>query len=636
MRRLKCALTMMTWLIAAIACLALYAMAVPASAEPAPRVSAAAEVKRVMVLHSFGRDFKPWSEYGKFIRSELARQSPWPIDIFDHSLATARLGGEGVEGAFVEYLRALFAKHPLDLLVSIGAPAAGLVQRHRKQLFGDTPMVLTAIDQRRVQFSDLTVNDAVVAVRINYLAAFENIVRVLPDTENVMVVVGTSPIEKFWKETIAKEVEPLTDRIKLSWTDHLSFDQLLKDASKLPPRTAIFWELMIVDAAGVVHEGNAAIAKLHAVASAPIFSYDEAFFGEGMVGGPFLHVIDTSRRTAEVAVRILAGERAGYIKLAPIQFAGPMFDWRQLQRWNISEAQLPPGSEIRFRQLSAWGQYRWQILAIAAAVLFQFMLIHWLLYERRRRQQSEAVARNTLFELSHMNRVATGSELTASIAHEVMQPLTGMVSSANAGLRWLSGEKPDVDKVRAVLSQIVAAGHRTAEVVRAIRAVFKRETVNYQPVEMNRLILEVLDLVKGDLVEHGVSVETQLNENLPAIMGDPIQLQQVVLNLVINAIDAMSSLPSEAQVLRVRTDIEAGGVGVSVEDTGPGVTPETLDQMFKPLFSTKTKGMGLGLAICRSIVEAHHGTISASHHATGLIVKFYLPVNQPGDEDGRT
>lgn len=282
----------MTWLIAAIACLALYAMAVPASAEPAPRVSAAAEVKRVMVLHSFGRDFKPWSEYGKFIRSELARQSPWPIDIFDHSLATARLGGEGVEGAFVEYLRALFAKHPLDLLVSIGAPAAGLVQRHRKQLFGDTPMVLTAIDQRRVQFSDLTVNDAVVAVRINYLAAFENIVRVLPDTENVMVVVGTSPIEKFWKETIAKEVEPLTDRIKLSWTDHLSFDQLLKDASKLPPRTAIFWELMIVDAAGVVHEGNAAIAKLHAVASAPIFSYDEAFFGEGMVGGPFLHVID--------------------------------------------------------------------------------------------------------------------------------------------------------------------------------------------------------------------------------------------------------------------------------------------------------------------------------------------------------
>ena len=264
------------------------------------------------------------------------------------------------------------------------------------------------------------------------------------------------------------------------------------------------------------------------------------------------------------------------------------------------------------------------------------MLIHWLLYERRRRQQSEAVARNTLFELSHMNRVATGSELTASIAHEVMQPLTGNGFKCERRFALAVREKPDVDKVRAVLSQIVAAGHRTAEVVRAIRAAFKRETVNYQPVEMNRLILEVLDLVKGDLVEHGVSVETQLNENLPAIMGDPIQLQQVVLNLVINAIDAMSSLPSEAQVLRVRTDIEAGGVGVSVEDTGPGVTPETLDQMFKPLFSTKTKGMGLGLAICRSIVEAHHGTISASHHATGLIVKFYLPVNQPGDEDGRT
>ena len=330
-------------------------------------------------------------------------------------------------------------------------------------------------------------------------------------------------------------------------------------------------------------------------------------------------------------MRIFEGESVSTIPITEGNAVRPVFDWRQLDRWNVGESQLPPNSDIRFRQPSAWDQYRWHIGAIAAAVLVQFMLIHWLLYERRRRQQSEAVARNTLFELAHINRVATGSELTASIAHEVMQPLTGMVSSANAGLRWLSGEKPDVDKVRAVLSQIVAAGHRTAEVVRAIRAVFKRETVNYQPVEMNRLILEVLDLVKGDLLEHGVSVEMRLNESLPTIVGDPIQLQQVVLNLVINAIDAMSSLSGEARAVRVRTDIEEGGIGISVEDTGPGVTPEILDQMFKPLFSTKTQGMGLGLAICRSIVEAHHGTISAAHHQPhGLIVKLYLPVNHPG------
>jgi len=298
--------------------------------------SATAETKRVMLLHSFGRDFKPWSEYAKSIRAELDRQSPWRLDITDHSLMTARSSDEDPETPFVEYLRALFAKQPLDLIISIGAPAAAFVQRRRDRLLTNTPMVFTAVEQRRVQYSTLTANDAVVAVWINYFAAIENILRVLPNTKNVTVVVGTSPIEKFWKEAIGKESKPLSDRIMFSWTDHLSFDDLLKHAAKLPPQSAIFWELMIVDAAGVVHEGGTPLAKLHAVANAPIFSYDEAFFGREIVGGPLLLAADTGRQTAAVAVRILGGEKPGDIKTPTVQFARPMFDWREMQRWGIS------------------------------------------------------------------------------------------------------------------------------------------------------------------------------------------------------------------------------------------------------------------------------------------------------------
>ena len=242
-------------------------------------VALADEPKRVMLLHSFGREFKPWSEYAREIRTELVQQSPWALDITEHSLITARSSNQNPEAPFVQYLGALFSEHPLDLIVSIGAPAAAFVQRHRHELFADTPMVFTAVDERRVQFSVLSDNDSVVAVRINYLAALENILRVLPDTKNVTVVVGTSPIEKFWKDEIAKEAEPLTNRVTLSWTDHLSFEELLKHAAALPSQSAIFWELMIVDAAGVVHEGNTALARLRKVANAPIFSYDEAFFG---------------------------------------------------------------------------------------------------------------------------------------------------------------------------------------------------------------------------------------------------------------------------------------------------------------------------------------------------------------------
>ena len=245
-----------------------------------------AEAKRVMLLYSFGRDFKPWSEYAKAIRTEFDRQSPWTLDITENSLVTARFSDENPELPFVEYLRALFGKRPPDLIVSIGAPAASFVQRHRQQLFPSTPMVFTAVDRRRVQYSELTANDAVVAVEINYLAAMENILRVLPDTKNVMVVVGASPIERFWREEIDREVRPLTDRITLTWTNDLAFEDILKRAAALPPRSAIFWELMSVDAAGVVHEGDTGLTRLYAVANAPIFSYDGSFFGNEIVGGP--------------------------------------------------------------------------------------------------------------------------------------------------------------------------------------------------------------------------------------------------------------------------------------------------------------------------------------------------------------
>jgi hypothetical protein len=185
-----------TCLVAAIICCItqFFAYTAPLAAQP----------KQVMLLHSFGRDFKPWSEYARTIRMELEKQSPWPLEITEHSLVTARSPDEDPDVPFVEYLRALSAKRPPDLIVSIGAPAAAFVQRHRQQLFASTPMVLTAVEQRRVQYSRLTANDAVVAVRINYLAALQNILQVLPNTKEVLVVVGTSPIEKFWKDAIAK------------------------------------------------------------------------------------------------------------------------------------------------------------------------------------------------------------------------------------------------------------------------------------------------------------------------------------------------------------------------------------------------------------------------------------------------
>ena len=583
----------------------------------------AAESKRVMLLHSFGLDFKPWSEYGKFIRTELVRQSPWPLDIVEHSLITARFSNENPEAPFVEYLRAQYTEHRLDLIVCIGAPAAAFVQRHRQRLFAATPMVFTAVDQRRVQYSSLTANDAVVAVRINYLAAIENILQVLPNTKDVIVVVGTSPIERFWKEAIGKEVEPLANRIKLSWTDELSFEALLKQASALPPHTAIFWELMIVDAAGVVHEGDVPLTRLHAVANAPIFSYNETFFGSAIVGGPLLLVADTSRQTAAAAIRILNGEKPGEIRPPPVQFASPVFDWREMQRWGISESRLPPGSEILFRNPTTWEQYRAYILAFIAAILIQSALISWLLYEHWRRQRAEILARNTMSELTHVNRVATVGQLSASITHEVSQPLATMLANAEGALRWL--EKANIEEVRESLKDIVSDGFRASDIIKNLRAMFKHDVQEKTPVDINKLVSSVLALVVIDLQKHDIELQTQLDDQIPEVLGNQVQLQQVILNLVMNAIEAMSSM--ETRVLRIKTELsQSSTVHVSIEDTGTGIKPSDVARVFKPMFTTKARGMGMGLSICQSIIENHDGRIWVSPGTNGgSIFQFELP-----------
>jgi len=587
--------------------------------------AAAAAPKRVILLHSFGREFRPWSEYAKGIRAELDRQSPWPLDVIDFSLTAARFAGADTEKPFVEYLRTLFAAHPLDLIVSLGAPAAAFVQRHRRQLFPATPMVLTVVERRRVDYASLTENDTVVAVAHDLPAVIENILHVLPGTKNIDVVNGKSPLEAIWREEMRREFKPFEGRVAFTWYTDLTFDGMLQRAATLAPGSAIFWELLIVDAAGAVYEGDTALRRLHAVANAPIFSFDDAFFGRELVGGPMHSDIETCRATAAVAVRILGGEKPADIKTTPIGFAPPKFDWREMQRWGISESVLPPGSTIYFREPTAWEKYRPQILGLSAAMLAQAALITWLIYEHRRRNLAEVRSRNAIAELTYMNRQAAAGQLSASIAHEVNQPLTAITLKAAAALGWLGKAPPDLGEVKAALEDIQSSGYRAGDIVQSLRAMFKKGLNERVSVDVNSVILSVLAIVRIDLQKSSIQVQTQLDDQLPAVTGDRVQLQQVVLNLVMNAIDSMQS--AERRVLRLQSQrSKPDKVTISIEDTGRGIEASVIDRIFNPLFTTKTQGTGMGLAICRSIIESHRGRIWASSEAgKGAIFHVELP-----------
>ena len=233
--------------------------------------TASADTKGVVILQSYGQNFKPWSEYSKALRQQLERTSPWQLDFQEFSVSTARSENEDAEVQFTEYLRALFAHHAPDLIVAFGGPAGAFVQRQRAALFPTTPMVLTAIDRRRVQSSALTRNDTVVAVRQDIAVLFGNILHLLPDTKTVAVVIGNSPNERFWINAIQTELEPLKSQINLLFLNELSFEDILKRAASLPPSSAIWWNQPQVDRKGAAHEGDGALKALYAVANAPIF-----------------------------------------------------------------------------------------------------------------------------------------------------------------------------------------------------------------------------------------------------------------------------------------------------------------------------------------------------------------------------
>ncbi|PVE20724.1 histidine kinase [Microvirga sp. KLBC 81] len=242
-------------------------------------------------------------------------------------------------------------------------------------------------------------------------------------------------------------------------------------------------------------------------------------------------------------------------------------------------------------------------------------------------RESERRLRETQMELAHANRVTTMGQLAASIAHEVNQPIAAAVISAQAGLRWLAREPPDMAEVRQSLSRIVESAERAGEVIGRIKALVKKAPALKGRLDVNEAVQDVVSLTRSEALKHGVSLQTDLAPDLPSVAGDRVQLQQVVLNLIMNAIEAMSGLNAQPREVLVRTEMVAsGGVVVAVRDSGPGLETEGLERVFAPFYTTKSSGMGMGLAICRSIIEAHGGRLWAeANEPRGAVFQFTLP-----------
>jgi PAS domain S-box-containing protein len=310
-------------------------------------------------------------------------------------------------------------------------------------------------------------------------------------------------------------------------------------------------------------------------------------------------------------------------------------DDRAMDDWRAALAAGEPfEKEARLRR--ADGEYRRFLLRFVPLRDERGNIVEWyatstdiedLKQAEEELRRREARLRDAQMELAHANRVTATGQLAASIAHEVSQPIAAALTNANAARRWLGAEPPDLEEVRQAVGRIVRDGRRASDIIGRVRALVRKAPPRTDQLDINDVMLEVIALTRSELRSSGTSLQTQLADGLPRIPGDRIQLQQVMLNLILNGAEAMSGSSETERELLIRTEQDGpGGVLISVQDSGPGLTPESLERLFDAFYTTKPNGMGMGLSICRSIIEAHGGRVWATTNLPhGAVFQFTLP-----------
>ncbi len=354
------------------------------------------ETRQVLVLSSSERPFAPQSGFADALVRELIRSSREPIRFVEVSVQAARASDEAPGVSIAQRIRVAFGSQRLDLVMTIGGPAATFAQQFRQELFPATPMLIAGVDRRFIENGTFTDNETTVATQHDPALMIDEILRLLPETRTVMVVVGASQVEQFWLQEMKREFRRFGGRLQFIWTNALSFDEIVERCRTMPAQSAIFFAILSLDGKGEPRVEGDTLTSLHAVANVPMFALYG--IGRGIVGGPLLSTDELSRTTAQVALRVLAGESPGSIKTTTQRTGQPTYDARELRRWKIDEGRLPPDSVVLFREPTIWQRNQRAITLGALLGGIQLVAIVLLggLIKRRRAQSRVPVAKDVL------------------------------------------------------------------------------------------------------------------------------------------------------------------------------------------------------------------------------------------------
>jgi signal transduction histidine kinase len=610
--------------------------------------AAPSEPKRVLILQSFRNALPINSEFSAGIREGLDLPPDLSVDIDSEALDLWEVNDERYVRKLVDTYTLKYRARPPSVIIPTFTYAAQFLLDHRSELFSGIPIVFCAAEFSSEDLKQLPPDVTGVTSKRDFAGTVELMSRLQPDMRHIAVIIGSSDFDASWEQDARKALPPFESRFEFIWLRGLPLRELTETVRALPSHTAILYVLQFEDRDGVYYVPRKVAQAVSEAASVPVYGLWDTLMGAGIVGGRLMPIEQQSVAAGKIARRILLGEVPAAIPVVRMEQNEVIVDARQLKRWNIDERLLPEGSRILYREPSVWQEHRNAIILASGLIVLQALLIAALLWNRKRlrlaqttlteecnlRAQSEELTRRLQSRLGAADKQSTLGALAGRIAHEINQPLIAIKNYAQAAKRYVPAGLPKGGKLAELLAEMEGEADRAGSIIRKIRTLLSSGQVDAIPVDLDPVLKEVVAVMKAEADAHGCRIDYRATAPVSVVLADALQVQLVMVNLLRNAMEAATSHDQhgDQSVSITVGDTADEMVQVSVADTGPGVPADEVEDIFDSLYSSKEAGMGVGLATCRAIIEAHGGRIwCAPNPAGGSIFHFTVPAAETGD-----
>jgi signal transduction histidine kinase len=527
-----------------------------------------------------------------------------------------------------EYLKKKYSDKPIGVIVALGPSALKFILTFRSVLWPSAPVVFGLIDDTVIDKSMLPPDVTGITIHRSFQMVVDAALTLVPNLKRI-VLVGGSFDRDINRRHYAQQLQQITPQLEIIDYTNLPVVDTKKRVSALSDNTALFYTAQYNDSAGKTYVPEDALAEISEAANRPIVVDTEFLISKGGTGGFVLIPEAVGQEVGLLALRILNGESASQIPITRGDNVKPTFDWQKLQKWNVNVRSLPLGSEVRFRQPSAWELYYWQIILIIFVVVVSVTTIAGLIWEDRRRRKAEVESKGRLQQIIHMDRTAIAGAMSASIAHELNQPLGAILANSQTAQVLLKSERIDLDLLKEILTDIERDDRRAADIISHLRALLRKKSeTELKTFDLNNTIQSAIEIIEPDAKKRAINITSEREERTLPVHADHVHLQQVIMNLAMNGMDAMQNGLTGKRIIAIKVAVAGESeVEVSVSDSGTGIPNDKLNDIFETFFTTKPQGTGLGLSITRTIIETYGGRIWAENCPSGgAVFRFTLPL----------